>query len=306
MRPLIIICLFALFSLGCNPQPQSSDPIARVNGQDITVRDYLYVLETLKPKDLGLTPDEKTKMRNLVLKTLIRRQVILSEAEAKNIKLTEAELQSGLDRYKAGYTTMSFEQSLLEQMVDQASWEERVKQSLLIEKLFEESKPSIPSPTLEEALEYYQNNRSLFVRNASVKALHIVVSTEEIAQDLRRRILKRPADFVALAREYSTGPEAQKGAVIEVEKDMMPEEIDSVLFSVKEGTLSPVVTSPYGFHLFRVISRRQALNEDFSQVRSSIIQRLTQENRRDWLLRFEERLIRAAEIEYNRELIAKL
>jgi voltage-gated potassium channel Kch len=93
-------------------------------------------------------------------------------------------------------------------MVDKSDWEEKVRQNLLIEKLFEESRPQIPPPSLEEALEFYQTNRRLFVKNALAKAQQIVLKDLELAKDIRRKILNAPKDFVRLARENSIGPEA--------------------------------------------------------------------------------------------------
>jgi hypothetical protein len=48
------------------------------------------------------------------------------------------------------------------------------------------------------------------------------------------------------------------------------------------------------------------VNQDFKQVKEQILARLYEERRQGWLEKFEEGLIRSAEIEYNRELIGKL
>jgi len=301
---LLFLAISLLF--GCSNLPHKEEAIAEVNGEKISVGEYLGLIETLKPKDMGMDKRDRGELKNLVIKTLIRRQVILTEAKRTKVLLTDLELESGIEKFKAGYTAGAFEQSLLEQMVDEASWREKIKQNLLIEKMFELSKPKIPEPTTEEALAFYGSNRRLFIKNTFAKALHIVVPDESLAQDLRRRLRANPKDFLKLARENSIGPEAQTDAVIAVEKDLMPEEIDRPLFETPIGEISKVIQSAYGFHILKVINRSPTLNLDFHQVKAQIIARLIQDRRQEWLMRFEERLIRSADIRYNRELLARL
>ncbi len=301
-----LAALICVLGLGCSSMPRQNDVIATVDGRQIIVADYLNLMSTLKPKDLAATPEAERDLKNLALKTLVRREVVLSEAERSQISLTEAELKMGIENFKSGYTSSAFEQSLLEQMVDEAGWKERVRQNLLMDKLFTQSKPTIPAPTEREALEYYEKNRPQFTKNAVAQALQIFVTDFQIAQDVMAKLKRRPGDFVALAREYSQGPEGKTDAVIKIEKDLMPEEIDRALFEGKIGSLSPIIQSGYGYHIFRVLSRTPPLNQDFHQVKNLIISRLEQERRAEWVLKFEERLIRAADIRYNQDLIKKL
>lgn len=296
----------SLIISACQSRVKENDIIARVNKKEISVRDYLNLYETLKPRDVELQGEEKQKIKNFVIQSLVRRNVILSNAEQKKIKVSNEELSKGIQNFKSGYTDRNFRESLLEGMVDEAEWTEQVRQSILVEKLFEASDKEVSPPTMEDALDFYQNNTSQYVKHALVKALHIVVADESVIQDIQKRIKKNPRQFVELAREFSTGPEAQKDALIEVEKGVLPEEIDSVLFSLPLGNLSPIIKSDYGYHLLIVKSRSPAVNLDFQQVKNQIFEDLYNKKKNLWLIKFEERLIHGAEIEYNRELIREL
>jgi parvulin-like peptidyl-prolyl isomerase len=298
--------LLSFLVVGCSLPPSKSTPIARVNGSEITLGDYQDLMESLRPKEGVDSSEKKAELRNLVIRTLVRREVVVTEAKKKGITLSNEEVQDGLKKIKDGYSETSFEQSLSDQMIDANIWHRNVEQSLLIEKLFDESAPKIPSPSNRELMEFFEKNRHLFQKKASVRAQHIVVAQQSLADDIHAKLKKRPQDFVSLAKEHSSGPEAQDGAVIQVDKDTLPEAIDLALFSLKIGQLSPVIQSPYGFHLFKVISRSPALNLDFQNVKDQIAARLTRQRRLEWIDRFEEKLIRMADIEYNRELIKKL
>lgn len=298
--------ILLFFLSACQQHVAESDPIARVNGEVITVRDYLNLFESLKPKEVSLQGAEKARLKNMVLKTLVRRGVIITAAKKEDIKITDKELQEGIEKFKAGYSDYVFQESLLEGMIDEKEWEEQVRQTLLIEKLFEAKKINLEAPTLEEALDYYQTSPHLYQRAEEATALHLVVNDRDLAFELREKIAAKESLFLALAKEHSIGPEAKSNAQITVEKGTMPEPIDDFLFSDSSKNISPVIETEYGHHIFKVLSRRPAVNLDFKQVRNEIFEQLYEEKRLAWLQKFEESLIREADIEYNRKLIKSL
>src|SRR5690606_32773108 len=149
-----LIFIFLIIFAACTSVPTSDDPIARVNTEIITVRDYMNLYESIKPKDISLQGVERAKMRNLVIQTLVRRAVILSSAKEQKISVTDEELLEGIQKFKTGYPDQIFHEMLLEGMVDETEWREQVRQNLLIEKMFEATKPQIKAPSIEEALEF--------------------------------------------------------------------------------------------------------------------------------------------------------
>jgi parvulin-like peptidyl-prolyl isomerase len=49
------------------------------------------------------------------------------------------------------------------------------------------------------------------------------------------------------------GPEAARGGIMGVfSPGQLPQELEKVIFALKEGEVSPVVASSYGYHIFRV------------------------------------------------------
>lgn len=300
-------CLLSLIVLlGCTNQFRPTDTVARVNGEAITVKDFRSLHEILKPKELSQATKESGQVKNLVLKTLVRRLVILTEAKRKSISVSESELEEAVAKYKQGYTSEIFHENLLEQMVDENEWKEQIRQNLLIAKIFDAAE--VPKPTLkmEDALSFYERNPMIFHQTAQATALHIVVAERSKAEEIRKALMKNPKDFLTLARKFSTGPEAQEEAKIRVSKGALPIELDRVLFESPIGAFSPIVQSVYGFHIVRVMERTPEMNKDFEQAKSEIMKRLQFEQRMNYLSKFEEDLLRSAQIEYNRELIRLL
>ncbi len=109
-----------------------------------------------------------------------------------------------------------------------------------------------------------------------VRARHILLATpangdpeelEELeaeAEDLRGRILAG-ASFEDLAREHSDDPGSavQGGDLGFFERGMMVPEFEDAAFALDPGEVSPVVQSPFGYHIIRLEERRSSTLEDF-------------------------------------------
>jgi parvulin-like peptidyl-prolyl isomerase len=60
-------------------------------------------------------------------------------------------------------------------------------------------------------------------------------------------------EFRKVAKAQSMGPEAAKGGLMGAFKaGQLPTELEKVIFSLKEGEISRVVESTYGYHIFRL------------------------------------------------------
>ena len=91
---------------------------------------------------------------------------------------------------------------------------------------------------------------------ASASARHILVATEEAAQDLKTQI-ENGADFADLAREHSTCPSGKQGGDLGTfgPGQMVPE-FDRVVFSQEVGEVHGPVKTQFGFHLLEITNRQ--------------------------------------------------
>src|SRR5688572_17675249 len=125
-----IVFLLGFVLISCTSQFRPDDTIARINGEPVTVRDYMSVVQNMKPKDSAPTKKESSEVKALVIKSLVRRQVILTEARRRGIEISPEEWDQGINKYKQGYTPETFEQHLFEEMVDEKEWREEIKRNL--------------------------------------------------------------------------------------------------------------------------------------------------------------------------------
>jgi peptidyl-prolyl cis-trans isomerase C/foldase protein PrsA len=86
--------------------------------------------------------------------------------------------------------------------------------------------------------------------------------------------------FPDLARRYSLGPEAKVGGDLGFfPRGVMPPQFDEVVFKLPVGQVSEVVSTEYGFHLFKVMEKKPARKRELSEVRGEIEKKMLAEQR---------------------------
>ncbi len=89
---------------------------------------------------------------------------------------------------------------------------------------------------------------------------------------------KKTKDFASLARQHSEGENASKGGDLGwVQKGMLGEQIESILFSMKPGELSGVLPGRDGFLIFKIEDVRDEKQKPFEEVKAQILQTLKKE-----------------------------
>lgn len=105
-----------------------------------------------------------------------------------------------------------------------------------------------------EVQRYYELHKSEFFLPDRVQVSQILLPTEAEAVDIWEKVKSASEeDFRAAARAHSIGPESSNGGIMGVfQRGQLPLEMETVVFSLGEGEVSPVIESSYGFHLFRL------------------------------------------------------
>jgi len=177
----------------------------------------------------------------------VEEKILLEAARNQEISLTWEE-QKG---YLARLTTESLSNGKKDTMDETET--KILFETLLIEKYTFEAIKDIEVKE-EEIKEYYDLHKRDFLLPERVKVSQILLATEEKAVEVLERLKDSSEEaFRKAALEESTGTEASKGGEMGLfEMGQLPFEMDKVIFSLKEGELSPVVESTYGYHIFRL------------------------------------------------------
>jgi peptidyl-prolyl cis-trans isomerase C len=129
----------------------------------------------------------------------------------------------------------------------------------------------VGSITEEAVRAEYDAFASEFVPEDEIRASHILVETEEEANDLKAQI-DGGADFVALAKEHSIDPGAANGGDLGFfGRGMMVAPFEEAAFALAEpGAVSAPVQSQFGWHIIRLEEKRQSAPPAFEQVAAQI------------------------------------
>jgi len=130
---------------------------------------------------------------------------------------------------------------------------------------------------------YYNQNIQQFQQPEQVRASHILLKTEgKNEEDVRKRaeeVLKKAKageDFAALAKQYSEDTSKDQGGDLGLfGKGRMVPEFETAAFAMQPGQISDLVKSQYGYHIIKVVERKDASTTPLDQVRAQIQQQLT-------------------------------
>ena len=280
-------------------------PVATVNGAKISLADLEETLRPVLVNSPSFTPIETSAWETLkfnALNQLIERNLLLQEAKHKGLKVADQELENKETEIRKDYPKGEFEKVLASRFIDYGRWRQNLREDLVIQKLIESSTANAPVTDFVVS-RYYERKFSQYQIPVQVRARQIVVRTEQEARAARESLLQGE-DFAKLAHRISLSPDAEQGGDLGFfPAGVMPREFDQVVFSLPPGQISPVVKSPYGYHLFRVEEIREGKTLTEAQVRDQIRETLGRELReksyQDWLKRLKEK----AEIRINQSLL---
>ena len=134
----------------------------------------------------------------------------------------------------------------------------------------------------KETEEYYENNKERFISEESVNASHILVDSEEKANEILAAINAGEISFEQAALENSSCPsKANGGNLGDFGRGQMVPEFDAAVFAMAEGEIStsPVKTQ-FGYHLIKLNAKKAPEAIPYAEIAPEIKDALLQEKRR--------------------------
>jgi peptidyl-prolyl cis-trans isomerase D len=134
----------------------------------------------------------------------------------------------------------------------------------------------------------YKANEARYKSPESRRASHILLKTgsdaetkaaKEKAEGILAQVKKAPADFAKLAKQHSQDPgSAEKGGDLDwFSRGAMVKAFEDAVFSMKDGEISELVRSDFGFHIIRVSGIRPERVKPFDEVKAEIAADLKRE-----------------------------
>ncbi|HET6982214.1 MAG TPA: peptidylprolyl isomerase [Myxococcaceae bacterium] len=291
------------------PQDPSAAPVAWVNGQVITRAEFERELSRsleLADGTSAPTPDQLAALRHTVLQARVDRQLFVQEGAKRGLEVSAADVDQRLQRMRADWPPEEFEALLTQRHQTLDELRSELRSQLIQERLFHELVYPRVAVTEEEIRAQLDAHPELLQEAEQVHAAQIVVKELDQAKEIRAK-LREGAKFADLARERSLSADAKDGGDLGwFPRGVMPPQFDAVAFSLGPGQISDVVTTDYGFHIFKLIERRPARKRDLATVRAEVERRLLRAKQEQAQTDFVTQLRSKAEIRINEPLVAQV
>ncbi|MDD2308586.1 MAG: peptidylprolyl isomerase [Desulfuromonadaceae bacterium] len=214
--------------------------LAEVNSGSITTSDFDRELKNLPEylKTMADTPQGRKEM----LDTMIIRELILQQAS-----------KDGLDKGP----------EIEEKLQD-------LKKRLIVESFLKKKVEAESKVSDEDLKKFYEQNKDKFKSGEQIRASHILVKTEKEAKDILAQ-LKSGGNFEELAKKSSVDSSAAKGGDLGwFGKGSMVPVFEKAALALKEGQISEIVKSDFGFHIIKLTGKRAAGIRPFEEVKEQI------------------------------------
>jgi peptidyl-prolyl cis-trans isomerase SurA len=284
---------------------------ATVNNRAITYAELekQYTLQFPKTDD-GKSEDLVTIQKLEVLRSLIDNEIMLQRAEKLGLIAVDADVDAKFAALKAPYTREEFEKQLEARKLTAEELKAQLRRDLSIQKLFNKEITSHISISDPEITDFYNSNKDSFnlaepqvhiaqllvtphpdpnVRNLKGDQAQNDRQAREKIQMLEAR-LKNGEDFAMLAQNYSEDPNTAPnggdlGLIPESVLEKANVELRKMVMQMQPGRISPIIGTPEGYRILKVISKEPAGQRDLEDPRVQQTIRETVLNRKDQLLR---------------------
>ena len=307
------------------PQPTAAAPaaikpmpanipavVARVNGEAIERWEFDNAVKRIEARAGAPVPPEKRDevLRNL-LDQLVAYHLLAQESRARKIDVDDATVEAQMGQIRGSFPTdQAFQQGMAAQGLTLDQVRQQTRTNILVQKVIEAEVASKIVVQATEVSALYQQNLDRFKQGDTVHASHILIGLPQNATPQQKSEAKTKAqvvlkqlhgggDFAAVARAESQDPgSAQNGGDLGFfPKGQMTPAFEEAAFKTRPGMISPIVETPFGFHIIKVHERRAPRTAPLAEVGGQIKNFLEQGQREQKLEQFVEQVKTKSKIE---------
>lgn len=210
--------------------------IAVVDGREVRESDYDLLMKNLGKNAAYFQGEEG---RNKIIDELVMHELIYSDALENNLEKDE----EFINVFNAMKKSMLQQYGLSKLMNSVTVTEDDIK-------------------------EYYEKHKNLYKTQEMVRASHILVDSEEKANEILEDITDG-LKFEDAAAQYSSCPSKEAGGDLgQFGRGQMVPEFEEAAFSMKKGEISAPVKTQFGYHLIKLtdyIPERDSSLEDVKE-----------------------------------------
>lgn len=285
MKRFFLIISFISFAIISRAQePQVIDRVVAVVGQNIILQSDIEA-QYIQMRLQGGIKGSASSIRCEILEDLMFQKLMLNQAEMDSITVTEEQVKSEVDRLVSYFISQLGSQENLEKYYKKSMTEIKEeltrmrKDQMLVEQVQQTMLANV-EVTPAEVKKCYHNipSDSIPMVNSKYEIAHIVkkptitldqkLEVKDRLYKMRKRILDGER-FSTLALLYSEDPgSAKKGGELGFHgRGEFAPEFEAAAFNLRDGEISEVIETEFGFHIIQMIERRG----DFVNVRHILL-----------------------------------
>jgi peptidyl-prolyl cis-trans isomerase C len=295
------------------PSVELKDPVAKVNGEDITkaqvVEAFNAAVQTSGVKAADLTPEQKMTGYRQIIDELIMDKLVAKAAASETVAAEDVAAE--IAKLKKQFPSEEAFQAQLKEAGQSPEKLQTAIQTMLQQQRWMQSQIKDGEQITEaDAKKFYDTNTEEFKNPETVKASHILflvnkddsedVSKQKEAAAKKAAVrAKKGEDFNKLAKELSEEPGAKEsgGDLGFFAKDRMVPEFANAAFTQKPGSISDPVKTQFGWHVIKVTEKKPAGTVPFEEVKAQITAYLKSAKQREAVQAVLKKLKDSAQIE---------
>ncbi len=277
LRIVVLFFCFTGLASAQSPRRQAGEPlpadriVAVVNDEVITLFELRtrldMALTQLQKQGTPLPP--RDVLERQMLERLVIDKVQLQHARDTGLRVDDAQLEQALQRIAANNKMLlsQFRAALQKDGIPFAKFREDIREEMTIARVRErevENKIAISEGEIDN---YLSDDSAKGSGKEEYEAAHILLRSPESAspeqiQKLKAKAdqvlerLRKGEDFDQLAAAYSDAPDALKGGNLGLRPlERMPAIFSEVVVKLKVGEVAPMLRSPNGFHIVKLVSK---------------------------------------------------
>ncbi len=271
-----IIMAFLLSACGQKAKLDSKTNAAYVNGVPISRHELSMEMSRLQQRFYSnkMSKEQLKEMKKQVLAILIGGRILYQAGTESGIEATPSEIKSALAKVRLQYPgSKTFKNNFTKA---------EMRRKVVVDKFIRREFADKTIVTDEETRKYYHDHLADFTRPALIKISQIMIKTSQNdPRDKRQAALKKikavreklqqGADFAKLARKYSEDPsKANGGNMGFLMRGQMPKAFEDVVFKLKNGMVSAVISTGYGYHILMVTGNKPAYVTPYADIEKKL------------------------------------
>lgn len=303
----LLTAVIMVLSSGVMAPAETVDRIvAVVNGDIIVLSELRQIsrnyLDRMSDQFKVAGGDEQLReAERRILDQLIDEKLVNQEAERLAITFSEREVDMAVKdmQNRNKLNDAQFAAALAEEGLTMPKYREQLKSQMKKVRVIDQEIKSRIQVSKEEVDVYYEKHADDFNAEPEVRIqqIRLIIPPESSAGEVSRiqaqaesilAKIKGGEDFTSLVGLYSQDPTAQAGGDMGTFKrgELLPA-IDEYAFSMKPGEVSPVIRTEGGFHIVKVVGRREptALSDEErrAEVKDVIFSEKAEEDFKVWI-----------------------